>query len=118
MYFSVLDADLTKVQLVGLLRKFPKEECDLNPLIASAYFSVKRIDEDLSFENFWEQYGQKIHPHRCEPIWKKMSDVKKLAALKGIASYDAYLNRKGIAKANPEKYLKWEYWKTNWSKEL
>lgn len=118
VYYSVLDADLTKGQLVSLLKKWPREECDLNPLYESGYFTIKKLDEDLSFENFWSQYRQKIHPNRCEPFWKKMSDFKKLSALKGLPAYFAYLDRKGIYKVNPENYLKKEYWKTNWSKEI
>ena len=79
--------------------------------------TVKRVDEDLSFDNFWREYDKKIHPHRCEPFWDKMSDAKRLAALKAIVAYKGYLGRSGVAKANPENYLKKEYYKTNWAKE-
>lgn len=118
VFYSVLDAELTDLQLIGLLKKMPREERDLAALQESQYFTIRKVTEDLSFENFWELYDKKIHPNRCEPVWKKMSDVKRLAALKGIGAYDNYLERKNIAKANPEKYLKWEYWKTDWSKEV
>lgn len=118
VFYSVLDAELTENQLLTLCKKLPRDEADLFPLNSTGYFIIKKLDEDLSFDNFWAQYGQKIHAHRCEPIWKKMSDVKKLSALKGLSAYFAYLDRKGIYKVNPENYLKKEYWKTNWSKEL
>jgi hypothetical protein len=117
VFYSVLDADLTKTQLVTLLKKLPREEWDLAALNETKYFTIKKLDEDLSFENFWAQYDKKIHPNRCEPLWKKLSEVKRLAALKSIGAYDAYLRRTGVAKCNPQNYIIREYWKTNWSKE-
>jgi hypothetical protein len=118
VFYSATDAVLSHQQLVGLLRKIPRVEGELPTLNETGYFKIRKLDEDISWENFWEQYAQKIHPHRCEPIWKKMSDIKKLAAIKTIGPYNTYVERKGIAKANPENYLKKEYWKTNWSKEI
>lgn len=117
LFYSVLDAELDKTQLIGLLRKIPREEWDLEKLNETQYFTLKKVSEDLSFENFWREYDKKIHPHRCEPFHNKMSDVKKLAALKSIGPYQYYLTRTGVAKANPENYLKKEYYKTDWSKE-
>ena len=117
LFYSVLDAELNKTQLVGLLRKIPREEWDLAKLNETQYFTLKKVSEDLSFENFWREYDKKIHPHRCEPFYNKMSDVKKLATLKSIGPYNYYLTRTGVAKANPENYLKKEYYKTDWSKE-
>jgi hypothetical protein len=117
VFYSVLDAELSKKELITLLKKIPREEHDLATLNETQYFTIKRMDEDLSFENFWSQYNKKIHAIRCEPLWKKLSDVKKLAALKGIASYDAYLHRTGVAKCNPQNYIIREYWRNDWSKE-
>jgi hypothetical protein len=118
LFYSVLDAELSELQLVGLLKKIPVEERDLQKLNETGYFTVKNLSEDLSFESFWQLYEKKIHPHRCEPLWKKMSDVKRLAAIKAIGGYNYYLGRTGVGKAGPENYLKKEYWKTDWSKEV
>ena len=117
VFYSVLDAQLNESQLVGLLRKLPREEQDLQKLNETQYFTVKKVSEDLSFDNFWREYDKKIHPHRCEPFWNKLSDVKRLAALKSVGPYNAYLDRTGVAKANPENFLKKEYYRTDWSKE-
>lgn len=117
VFYSVLDAELSEAQLVRLLQKLPREEHDLSKLNETQYFTVKKVSEDLSFENFWKEYDKKIHPHRCEPYWNKMSDVKKVSALKAISPYDYYIKRSGVAKANPENYLKKEYYKTDWRKE-
>jgi hypothetical protein len=79
---------------------------------------LRKVDQDLSFENFWLQYDKKIHPHRCEPLWKKYSEAKRVLALKAIAPYTAYCTKTGVAKANPENFLKKDYYKTDWSKEV
>ena len=117
LFYSVLDADLSEAQLVGLLNKLPRKAEWLAQLNETKYFTVKKVSEDLSFDNFWREYDKKIHPHRCEPFWNKMSDVKRLAALKAIGPYNSYLQRTGVAKANPENFLKKEYYRTNWAKE-
>jgi len=117
LFYSVLDAELNEKQLFRLLQKLPRDESELAPLNENGYFTVKKLSEDLSFESFWMQYEKKIHPNRCEPIWKKLSDVKRLAAIKAIGPYNHYVEKTGVAKANPENYLKKEYWKTDWSKE-
>ncbi|UOE48008.1 hypothetical protein MTO98_26715 [Mucilaginibacter sp. SMC90] len=117
VFYSVLDAELNEKQLVTLLQKLPREEAALAALNTSQYFTVRKVSEDLSFENFITEYGKKIHPHRCEPYWNRLSDVKKLAYLKCIPAYKAYLKRTGVAQANPEGFLKREYYKTDWSKE-
>lgn len=118
VFYSALDAVLTEKQLVGLLLKIPREERDLPALNATDYFTIKKVTEDLSFENFWGLYDKKIHPHRCEPFWKKLSEVKKLLIIGSIGPYNAYLSKTGVAKANPENYLKKEYYKTDWKKEV
>jgi hypothetical protein len=118
LFYSALDADINERVLLQVLKKLPRDIVDLEPFNASEFYTVKKLDEDLSFENFWNQYGVKIHPHRCEPLWKKLSDVKKLAALKAMAPYFDYCTRKSVYKVNPENYIKKEYWKTNWSKEI
>lgn len=118
VFYSVLDASLTYKELYRLLQKIPRLEGDLTELNATGYFTIRKLSEDLSFENFWSQYEKKIHAHRCEPLWAKLSDVKKLAALKGIGAYQHYLGRTGVAKCNPENYIKKEYWRNDWSKEV
>ncbi|QTE37206.1 hypothetical protein J3L18_29565 [Mucilaginibacter gossypii] len=118
VFYSVLDAELSERELVTLLQKLPREEGDISKLNERQYFKVLNLSEDLSWEAFIEEYGKKIHPHRCIPYWNKLSDYKKLKHKKGIAPYLAYLKRNpGVAQANPEGFLKREYYRTDWSKE-
>jgi hypothetical protein len=117
----LVDGELTEQQVNYLLSKFPFTEKDLHALrdsSAKKTISIKSMDEDLSFEAFWSRFGKKIHPHRCEPLWKKLSDSTKQLALNSIAPYSAYLSRSGgIAQVSPENFIKRKYWLTDWSKE-
>jgi hypothetical protein len=114
----LVDSEMTDDQLGWLLNHFPFDERAVTDLRnASPTLCIKDVDSDLSFESFWNRFGKKIHPNRCEPLWKKLTDGKKTAALATIAPYDAYLSRTGTYKVSPENYIKKEYWKTDWSKE-
>lgn len=115
----LVEAELTNQQLAYLLSKFPFEEKAVLAMrdLPNTNLTVKALDQDLSFEAFWKRYSKKIHPHRCEPLWKKMSDAVRALALAAIDPYMAYLSRTGVAQASPENYIKKKYWLTNWSKE-
>lgn len=117
VFYDAISAELSEAQLVSLLKKMPREEQDLQIIRDTKYFIIKKLSEDLSFEAFWERYGKKIHTHRCEPLWRKCSDAKKVLHLRGIEPYKAYIKRTGVAMVNPENYLRKEYYKTDWSKE-
>lgn len=70
---------------------------------------------EITFEMFWNAYDLKIHRKRCEAIWERMSVDKKVAAWMGVQAYDAYLQSTGYRKkADPENYLKKEYWLNEW----
>lgn len=107
--------ELTDKLIVFILKRMPRvvEEAVELPLQHPS-FKVVKLTQDLSFKLFWETYGQKIHPHRCEPLWNKLKDSDKLAALNAIPGYFRYLTRTGVAKANPENYIKKQYWKNDW----
>ncbi|QEM13456.1 hypothetical protein [Mucilaginibacter rubeus] len=111
----VCSAELSTEQLVFMLKRIPllveqvKEMPGIHPS-----FTVVELTQDLSFKIFWEAYGQKIHPHRCEPLWNRLKDSDKIAALNAMPSYFRYLTRTGVAKVNPENYIKKQYWKTDW----
>jgi hypothetical protein len=113
----LLSAELTKKQLVYLLKLLPRDYAELDTLpIQNPDFTITELKGDLSFGRFWEAYGQKIHPHRCEPLWNKLKDGDKLAALNALPAYFKYLQKSGAYKVNPENYIRKQYWKTDWKK--
>lgn len=72
---------------------------------------------ELTFDMFWDKYDHKINRKRCEPLWEKLGKTKQVKAYHGITPYDNHLAlNKWKTKANPETFLKEEYWETDWSK--
>lgn len=113
-------AEFTEQQHEWLLsdHRFPKTLAWLFALQKVVKGEITEVPEDLSFDVFWERYGRKINRKRCEPMWRKMSDVDKMAAIANIKPYEQYLERTGYrGKADPENYLKREYFATEWKKE-
>ncbi len=76
---------------------------------------IELIPADLSFDAFWNAYDKKVSKKRCQSVWAKMSDAKRMACLMNISSYDSFLKRSTRGKLDPENYLKREAYETNWN---
>jgi hypothetical protein len=102
-----------KTQFEFLTRNFPKSEALMNKWILAKFANVviQQVDEDLSFERFYNTYDYKISKRStAEKSWNKLSDTNKLLALKFIPKYEAQLRKTGIGKKYPETYLNQEIW--------
>lgn len=72
-------------------------------------------DYRISFDMFWEKYNKKFNKKRCEPLWNKLTKTKQVKAYYGISSYDKHLIKNPWkTKADPETYLRKEYWENDW----
>ena len=77
---------------------------------------VVEADFEVTFEMFWLAYGHKINRKRCIALWDKLTKVQQVKAWAGIKVYDKYLKAVpwGRAKADPDTYLRQEYWENEW----
>jgi hypothetical protein len=73
-------------------------------------FEVSVGEPDLSFETFYNTFGNKIKKNKAEAAWKKLSKADKILALQKIKSYKGYLKRKQVAQMNPEAYINQKRW--------
>lgn len=81
----------------------------------SADTTIVEADFEITFETFWIDYNHKINRKRCEDIWNRLSVSKKVAAWLGVAEYNKFLKSNDWRKkADPETYLKKEYWENEW----
>ena len=74
-----------------------------------------KINDIINFNklenNFYNKYNHKLSKRsRSEAIWKVMDNTEKAKAIAFISTYDKYLAQSGVAKMNPETYLKSEMW--------
>jgi len=109
------ESEMNQEQSAWLLRNFPFSLEHLKQVQSKIKGKLEEIPADLSFEVFWKAYNHKRNKIRCEPIWKKMKDTERLECLMNIKSYENYLRRSGIAKLNPENYLKRKEYLNNWN---
>lgn len=84
-----------------------------NMLLLTRHFhlTVKQMEEDLSFDNFWNKYGYKVgNKSKASKLWYNLSDADKSNCLRRLKAYKSYLERTGIAQAYAETYLRNRRW--------
>lgn len=73
--------------------------------------TIKKVEEDLSFERFYNLYNHKVSKRvRAENIWNAMTNANKALAIAYIPKYEAYLRQSSVNKKYPETYLNSEVW--------
>lgn len=83
----------------------------LNEFVRKWGFKLSEMEEDLSFERFWNTYGYKVgNKAKAMKLWNSLSDADKAMCLRRIKAYKNYLERTGIAQAYPETYLRNRRW--------
>ena len=77
--------------------------------------TIVEKDFEVTFEMFWTKYDHKINRKRCEQLWAKMSKAEQVKAYYGIDAYNEFLRKtEWRKKADPEKYLRSQYWENEW----
>lgn len=72
---------------------------------------VEQVPTDLSFNAFWEQYGNKQNKDRAYKFWTALPDKDRIAALRAIRRYNLYLQHQpGIEKKYPDTWIKNRCW--------
>jgi hypothetical protein len=99
-------------QITWMLNTVPTSEPRLGELDSyMPRFKVQKIEEDLSFERFWNDYGYKVgKKERCQMLWRILSDADKSSCLKAIKKYNRWLLDKNIDRVYPETFLSQRRW--------
>lgn len=72
---------------------------------------ITEVSEDLSFERFWKEYGNKVGKKTMtENAWKKLSRADKIAALDYIPKLRTKKTIDGTQMPYPSTYLNQKYW--------
>lgn len=112
------DAIMTDSQRTHILRRMPLTRPGLESLEAlSPNITITELDQDISFDAFWNAYNKKINRKRCEPLWAKLKDSDKVLCLASIKPYKRYLHRTNFrAQKDPDGYLRDRLFETEWNK--
>jgi hypothetical protein len=85
---------------------FPYIESLIEPIRKMGRFNIRQVEDDLSFDRFWREYGYKVSKKKAEKLWQKLTKAQKIKVFLHLPKYEAYLTRKHIEKAYPDTYLR------------
>lgn len=110
------EAELSEAQFKGLLPRTPLTVSDVQRLTAGTTGKLDEMPPDLSFTTFWAQIkdGKKINKKRCIPLFDKLNSDKKYLAIIKWNPYVSYCTANNRIIADPETYLKKEYFDNDW----
>jgi hypothetical protein len=89
---------------------FPYLESMISKIENMGAFNITKVEDDLSFDRFWEVYNCKISKKKAAPLWNKLSKANRIKVFLHLPKYWAYLSYKKIEKAYPDTYLRNEKW--------
>lgn len=101
---AVNESKMEDKQHLWLSKHFPIHEHLLPDLVTK----TSRVTEitDLSFDMFWERYGNKQARVNAQNAWKKLSKADKVKAVEGIQPYNYHLQiNTHLSKMLPASYL-------------
>lgn len=86
------------------------KEADMYPELAKlGECTILRIEEDPSFDDWWNLYQKKRGRKKAEAKWNKLSHADKIACMKATPAYVASIADKQFQK-DPCTYLNGECW--------
>ncbi|MBK5213393.1 MAG: hypothetical protein JJE55_07010 [Flavobacteriaceae bacterium] len=111
-HFELVDAQLDEKQRNWLYtQKFPYTVERLKHFYAISNFTVTKGMPDLSFEAFYNLFGNKVKRTRSESLWNKLTDTEKTNAIASVKPYKYWLGRqRGIAQQQPDTYISQKRW--------
>ncbi|HOI31201.1 MAG: hypothetical protein PHG67_06040 [Bacteroidales bacterium] len=110
--FDSSGANMSAAQQKFLLTKLPIHVDDVKRVLLKSPTAVfTEIHQEVSFDQFWNRYDEKVRSSRkrSEKVWKRLSKTDKLKAYRYIAKYEQSLYA-GIPKKYAETYLNAELW--------
>ena len=107
----------------GQMTLFEDFIVDDNPAAQNGTVNTAAHDETATpqapsvptFEEFWEAYAYKRDRRRAQAVWNRMKDEDRRAAFGGIEAYKADCAACERQMVYPERYLKNERWKDDYS---
>lgn len=111
-HFQLVDAQLDDKQRQWLYtQKFPYTEARLKHFYTINNFTVTKGMPDVSFEAFYNLFGNKVKRARAETLFNKLTQTEKLNCIASVKPYKNWLSRqRGIAQQQPDTYISQKRW--------
>lgn len=118
--FEVLDGMMTESHVDWLYLKgfFPYRQMHIETWGRKFkdQFSIVIGEPDLSFDRLWEDFGHKMHKKQAVEAFNKCRNADRVKVFQAVPGYRKYLSRTGIASTSLERFIKKEYYNTEWDK--
>ena len=89
------DCELEKVQMGYLSNLFPTHVDILERFRIETSFTMRILEEKVTFADFWEAYGKKENKIEAMRAWEKLKPIDQQRAFAYIRRYDSILQRDG-----------------------
>jgi hypothetical protein len=110
------DSEMNKAQVYHVLCRFPLSIDQLHKAFEGSAAVIEELPPDLTFDAFWavQAKRKKVNRKRCEEFWDdKMTDANKMLAITRYPGYLKFCETNNRYIADPENYLKKEYYLTD-----
>lgn len=111
--FELTPGTFEEKQFEYLAQKFPRKIVHIAQWKEAQLpnVSIRKVEEDLSFERFYDLYAHKVSKRsRAENIWKAMPDTERAKAIAHIPKYEKLLRDTNQNKLYPESFLNRAAW--------
>lgn len=106
-----IDAQLSEQQHAFFFSVFPAEIAQLEQLKILKSVKIIEVLQEVTFEQFYEAFGNKVGKVKAENVWKRLSRAEQLKAFNHLPKYKNYLKlNPGIAHLYPATYLNQKRW--------
>jgi len=110
--FDMTGARLSVQQMDYILNGLPKEASQIETLLGhSRTAKLTEVTGNITFEMFWDKYGEKVRSSRkrAQAKWNKMRKSEQIKAYNFIPKYESNI-LPGTEKKYAETYLNAELW--------
>lgn len=112
--FDLQVEDIDEKLRLWFLKNLPTDVADMKRRYNKG--QLVQLNTNVTFDEFWEAYDYKVDKAEAIKQWEKLSQQSRDMAYAKIPEYRTSCTRRGIALIYPSRFLKKEYFLTDWRK--
>lgn len=116
VFIDFMKCDLSDEQIDYFKTKLPVVYTDrFMEAFGQSKLTVIQEGFEVTFDDFWNRYNNKVNRLRAEKEWKKLSKADQVNAFAKYQMYERHLALNSWkSKAGPDRYLKERFWDSEW----
>lgn len=114
LWAVVISGTLTEKQQLWIWQNMPLSSQDWEKALRGMADKMKarliQVKQTLTFQDFYEEYGNKVGKQKAANAWKRLSKADQQAAFDYIGRYKHQVSTQGVAMLYPATYLNQKRW--------